>query len=347
MKVNKEIFDLSENILNTFDPKRMKQNEILNVEKTKSVSNKWENIEKGIEKQEKLDEINNKDFEKESAEKYHKMMGCNKDHAAEIDIYNKTYKEKISRIKLMKEQGNAAIASYNSAASGSTAQSEEKLSADEYLQKASYYYAQALLIFYYLIPENDEEEKESNALKISCHLNQSLAFMKLKRYDECLQELSNVLYKLDKNNVKALYRKTQVLEIKGNYEEASAIIAQFEKFEKKEAKDEKLFAALKAQIGRKMAENEVKTKALAQKMMQQDMINKKNAKILETEENEKQKSKILETETLKTEDPYAEEIKPEKEQIPVKSQEEIEGLKTKINTFQTLLLTSTKKQAEM
>ncbi len=50
MKVNKEIFDLSENILNTFDPKRMKQNEILNVEKTKSVSNKWENIEKGIEK---------------------------------------------------------------------------------------------------------------------------------------------------------------------------------------------------------------------------------------------------------------------------------------------------------
>ena len=31
------------------------------------------------------------------------MMGCSKDHAAEIDIYNKTYPEKIQRIKLMKE----------------------------------------------------------------------------------------------------------------------------------------------------------------------------------------------------------------------------------------------------
>ena len=33
----------------------------------------------------------------------HKMMGCSKDHTAEIDIYNKSYKEKINRIKLMKE----------------------------------------------------------------------------------------------------------------------------------------------------------------------------------------------------------------------------------------------------
>ena len=41
------------------------------------------------------------------------MMGCSRDHAAEIDIYNKTYKEKIERIKLMKEQGNLAIAEYN------------------------------------------------------------------------------------------------------------------------------------------------------------------------------------------------------------------------------------------
>ena len=32
----------------------------------------------------------------------HKMMGCNQDHAAEIDIYKKPYKEKIKRISLMK-----------------------------------------------------------------------------------------------------------------------------------------------------------------------------------------------------------------------------------------------------
>ena len=37
------------------------------------------------------------------------MMGCSRDHAAEIDIYNKPYKEKIARITMMKEQGNKAI----------------------------------------------------------------------------------------------------------------------------------------------------------------------------------------------------------------------------------------------
>jgi hypothetical protein len=75
------------------------------------------------------------------------------------------------------------------------------------LSKASYYYAQALLIFVYLIPETDEEENESNELKISCHLNQSLCFMKQKRYTDCLDELAQVLHRLDPKNVKALYRK--------------------------------------------------------------------------------------------------------------------------------------------
>lgn len=40
-------------------------------------------------------------------------MGCSKDHAQELDIYNKSYKEKMDRIKVMKEQGNQAIAEYN------------------------------------------------------------------------------------------------------------------------------------------------------------------------------------------------------------------------------------------
>lgn len=102
------------------------------------------------------------------------MMGCAKDHAAELDIYNKTFKEKIQRITLMKEEGNAAMKEYN------------KTPGDELLNKASYYYAQALLIFVYLIPDDEKEEKETNELKISCHLNQSLCYLKLKRYGDCL-----------------------------------------------------------------------------------------------------------------------------------------------------------------
>ena len=37
------------------------------------------------------------------------MFGCSKDHAKEIDIFNKTYEEKIERVKQMKEEGNKSF----------------------------------------------------------------------------------------------------------------------------------------------------------------------------------------------------------------------------------------------
>jgi len=40
------------------------------------------------------------------------MMGCSRDHAAEIDIYSKPYAEKIQRVKMMKDEGNAAMKEY-------------------------------------------------------------------------------------------------------------------------------------------------------------------------------------------------------------------------------------------
>lgn len=45
-----------------------------------------------------------KDYTKETMLK--EMMGCSRDHSKEIDIYNKSYGEKIERIQTMKEQGN-------------------------------------------------------------------------------------------------------------------------------------------------------------------------------------------------------------------------------------------------
>lgn len=103
----------------------------------------------------------------------------------------------------MKEQGNNAIAEFNKISG--TIYQEKK--ANEWLNKASYYYAQALLIFVYLIPDDDKEEKESNELKVSCHLNQSLCYMKLKRYADSLNELHQILHRLDPKHKKALYRK--------------------------------------------------------------------------------------------------------------------------------------------
>ena len=92
--------------------------------------------------EDKQEEVKQKSYESEQQEYLSKMVGCNKDHGKEIDLYSKSYAEKIDRIKSLMIEAN---------------KSEDS-------QKRSYYYAQALLVFYYLIPENDKEEAEVNKL---------------------------------------------------------------------------------------------------------------------------------------------------------------------------------------
>ena len=101
-------------------------------------------------------------------------MGCSRNHSKEIDIYNKSYSEKIARIISLKDEGNG---SYK----------------EELYDKASYYYAQALLIFYYLIPESEEQEKESENLKRICHRNQAMCHLKSKRMRDAMNEIDMAL----------------------------------------------------------------------------------------------------------------------------------------------------------
>ncbi len=113
---------------------------------------KWDLIEKSVELSEKKEEVeDNPGFGIEGGQ-MKEMMGCSRNHSKEIDIYNKSYGEKMQRIGDLKDEGNQAY--------------KERV-----YDKASYYYAQALLIFYYLIPENEEQEKESEGLKRVCHRN--------------------------------------------------------------------------------------------------------------------------------------------------------------------------------
>ena len=106
------------------------------------------------------------DFERQRQDYMSKIVGCNKDHSKEIDLYGKTYAEKIERVRTMMRQADLAF----EAACGS--ESEGKTRQDD-LQKASYYYQQALLVFYYLIPESDVETVESDGLKLRCHRGQA------------------------------------------------------------------------------------------------------------------------------------------------------------------------------
>jgi hypothetical protein len=101
----------------------------------------------------------------------HKVIGCNKDHSKEIDLYGKTYEGKMERVSKMVIEAELALKQRKQdllKAKRDGKELDEALNG-EYLQKASYYFAQALLVFYYLIPDNDTQEQEVSAIKLECH----------------------------------------------------------------------------------------------------------------------------------------------------------------------------------
>ena len=115
------------------------------------------------------------------------MMGCSKDHAKEIDLYSKTYEDKIDRVRTQMKQAQQAMEAANEskALEGEKAEEERKVQ----LQKSVYYYTQALLVFYYLIPDTEEEEIESDGLKFDCHLQHAEVLRQSTRYLDALSEI--------------------------------------------------------------------------------------------------------------------------------------------------------------
>ena len=69
------------------------------------------------------------------------MIGCSKDHSKEIDLYDKTFGEKIERVQTMVDQAQKA---YEEAMEELKDEEETEESnakqKEENLQKASYYY---------------------------------------------------------------------------------------------------------------------------------------------------------------------------------------------------------------
>ena len=62
MKVTKEVFEISEKILNTFDPERLKKIKIEEIKASSKVpltGNKWDNLSKQLDQDEKIEEAQN------------------------------------------------------------------------------------------------------------------------------------------------------------------------------------------------------------------------------------------------------------------------------------------------
>ena len=94
--------------------------------------------------------------------------------------------------------------------------------------------------------------------------------MKLKRYENALTEVDQVLSRLDTSNTKALYRKAQILEAVGRYDEAlESIQTYFSKGLIGDDSNAKSFNQLKSAINKKVEVGNRQSKELAQKMVQQ------------------------------------------------------------------------------
>ena len=59
---------------------------------------KWSLIDKQVEIEEEKEEASRDDYSKEAAS-IKDLMGCGRDHSKEIDIYEKTFEEKVNRVK--------------------------------------------------------------------------------------------------------------------------------------------------------------------------------------------------------------------------------------------------------
>ena len=105
----------------------------------KAGAEKWDNVVKKLDLEERLEEIKQTDFEREREQYMEKLLGCNKDHSKEIDLYKKTYEDKIDRVKQMVLQ---AVEAYDSAQglADDGGDDGETGTREELLQKASYYY---------------------------------------------------------------------------------------------------------------------------------------------------------------------------------------------------------------
>lgn len=79
----------------------------------------------------------------------------------------------------------------------------------------------ALLQLDYTFPDTKEEEAKFQELTVTCHLNMSLAKIHMNELDEALTHLYQV-QRHDKNNVKAMLRRTQILLTRDKLDEAES-----------------------------------------------------------------------------------------------------------------------------
>jgi len=192
MKLSKKAFDFAQKLLKLHPNEEKSQN--VNSEKEIKVETqnikvdqkrivggtdykKFEDLAKNLEVEEITQDPKTQEVLK---------MGCNNDLRKERQLMDKPSKDKIEAAKIFKNEG------------------DDNLKAKNYPDAVNSY-EKGLLQLFYTFSDDPEEDKKVETLKASINMNLSMCKMNLNKFDEAIGYLTEVL-RIDKNNLKALYR---------------------------------------------------------------------------------------------------------------------------------------------
>lgn len=203
---------------------------------------KFENLAKGYEakeaelKKEKDSELN----------KYSHLMGCNNDLRKEKQLMDKPIKEKIEASKRFKTEG-------------------DDLLKQKKFDEAIVVYEKGLLQLFYTFPDDKEEDKEVERIKENINLNCSFCEIKKEKYDKATEYLNEAM-RVNKENVKTLYRMSFCHFKLEKFEQAKNEINQAINICKQKGNDEKPFQDLLNDINNKVKQLQDNQDNLLKKM---------------------------------------------------------------------------------
>lgn len=170
-------------------------------------------------------------------------MGCNNDLRKERQLFDKPSKDKIDAAKLFKNEG------------------------DDYLKSKDYTnsinsYEKGLLQLFYTFSNDPEEDKAVDTIKCTINMNLSICKINLKKYDDAIGYLQEVL-RVDKDNLKAIYRIAYCQLQLEKFEEAKKYIEEGLKIDSTNTD----FIELNKQIDNKIKENENNSRKFFKKLV--------------------------------------------------------------------------------
>lgn len=125
---------------------------------------------------------------------------CSHDHSDERNIYEKPYDEKLSAIRLFREEGN-------------------KLFKVKDFSAAIYAYGRAVIYLDYTFGNGDEQEDELDQERLKCHLNLAASYLEMEALTEAINQC-RLAIQIDAHNCKAHYRRGVAYMRKGDLEES-------------------------------------------------------------------------------------------------------------------------------